>query len=161
MEEPGQGKHPVPFVLAAGEGEPARVPEGSEMLVKAGSGETGGLFGLLVGVDQAGFATIMHRHDVAEAWYVLEGQYRYYVDGRWLDAGPGSFVFVPPGVAHGLRCVSAGGRKITLLVPGGPEGFFREVHAASEAGELTPDALRDIGERHGLEALGPLPPDER
>jgi hypothetical protein len=74
--------------------------------------------------------------------------------------GPGGFVFVPAGVAHGLRCVSAG-RKLTLLVPGGPEGFFRDVHAALEAGELTPDALRDIGGRYGLEALGPLPSDMR
>jgi mannose-6-phosphate isomerase-like protein (cupin superfamily) len=148
----------VPYVLAAGEGAPARVPEGSEMLLKAGSTGTGGLFGLLEGVDRAGFSTIVHRHDVAEAWYVLDGEYRYYVEGSWFEVGPGGFVFVPAGVAHGLRCVS-GGRKLTLLVPGGPEGFFRDVHVALEAGELTPDALRDIGGRYGLEALGPLPPD--
>jgi mannose-6-phosphate isomerase-like protein (cupin superfamily) len=149
---------PVPYVLGAGGGVPARAPEGSEMLVKAGSAETGGLFGLLEGIDRPGFSTVVHRHDVAEAWYVLDGAYRYYVDGRWFDVGPGGFVFVPAGVAHGLRCVSAG-RKLTLLVPGGPEGFFRDVHAALESGELTPDALRDIGGRYGLEALGPLPPD--
>jgi mannose-6-phosphate isomerase-like protein (cupin superfamily) len=148
---------PVPYVLAAGEGVPARAPEGSRMLVKAGAVDTAGLFGLLEGVDRAGFSTIVHRHDVAEAWYILDGRYRYYVDGRWFEAGPGGFVFVPAGVAHGLRCLEAG-RKLTLLVPGGPEGFFRDVHAASEAGELTPDALRAIGSRYGLEALGPLPP---
>jgi mannose-6-phosphate isomerase-like protein (cupin superfamily) len=148
---------PGPFVLAAREGVPASAPEGSEMLVKAGAAETGGLFGLLEGVDRAGFSTIVHRHDVAEAWYVLDGRYRYYVEGRWFEVGRGGFVFVPAGVAHGLRCVEAG-RKLTLLVPGGPEGFFRDVHAASEAGELTPNALRDIGSRYGLEALGPLPP---
>jgi mannose-6-phosphate isomerase-like protein (cupin superfamily) len=153
-------EEPEPYVLAAGEGVPARAPEGSRMLVKAGSAETGGLLGLLEGIDRAGFSTIVHRHDVAEAWYVLDGEYRYYVDGRWLDVGPGGFVFVPAGVAHGLRCVSAG-RKLTLLVPGGPEGFFRDVHTALEAGELTPDSLRDIGGRYGLEALGPLPSDTR
>jgi len=149
---------PVPYTLMAGEGAPARAPEGGAMSVKAAAVDTAGLFGLLEGVDQAGFSTIVHRHDVAEAWYVLDGEYRYYVDGRWFDVGPGGFVFVPAGVAHGLRCVSAG-RKLTLLVPGGPEGFFTDVHAVTESGGLTPDALRDIGSRYGLEALGPLPAD--
>jgi mannose-6-phosphate isomerase-like protein (cupin superfamily) len=151
---------PVPYLLAAGEGAPASAPEGSEMLVKAASAETGGLFGLLEGVDRAGFSTIVHRHDVAESWYVLDGEYRYYLDGRWLEVGPGGFVFVPAGVAHGLRCVSAG-RKLTLFVPGGTEGFFRDVHAALETGELTMDVMSDIGGRYGIDVLGPLPPDER
>ena len=150
----------LPFVLDAHEGEPGLVPEGSEMLVKASRESTGGLFGLIVGVDRAGFATITHRHDVAEAWYVLEGSYRYYVDGRWFTAGAGAFVFVPPGAAHGMRCVSDGGRKITLFVPGGTEGFFRDVHAAHQAGTLGPDPVRELGERYGLEGLGPLPPED-
>jgi mannose-6-phosphate isomerase-like protein (cupin superfamily) len=150
---------PSPFVLGAHEGEPGFVPEGSEMLVKASRETTGGLFGLVVGVDKPGFATIAHRHDVAEAWYVLDGSYRYFVDGRWFTAGPGAFVFVPAGAAHGMRCVSDGGRKITLFVPGGTEGFFRDVHAAHEAGTLGPDPVRELGERYGLQVLGPLPPD--
>jgi uncharacterized cupin superfamily protein len=129
------------------------------MLVKASRESTGGLFGLIVGVDRPGFATITHRHDVAEAWYVLEGRYRYYVDGRWYTAEQGAFVFVPAGAAHGMRCVSDGGRKITLFVPGGTEGFFRDVHAAHQSGTLGPDPVRELGERYGLEALGPLPPE--
>src|SRR5690349_8448864 len=88
-EEPGRGGHSMPYVLAAGEGTPASAPEGSEMLLKAASSATGGLFGLLEGVDRAGFSTIVHRHDVAEAWYVLDGEYRYFVDGRWFEVGPG------------------------------------------------------------------------
>jgi hypothetical protein len=63
-------------------------------------------------------------------------------------------------VAHGLRCVSAG-RKLTLFVPGGTEGFFRDVHAALETGELTMDVMSDIGGRYGIDVLGPLPPDGR
>jgi len=147
---------PMSYALAAGEGVPARAPEGSAMLVKAGVAETHGLFGLLEGIDRAGFTTVVHRHHVAESWYVLDGEYRYYLDGRWLEVGPGGFVFVPAGVAHGLRCVSDG-RKLTLFVPGGTEGFFREVHAALETEELTPAAVSDIGGRYGIEVLGPLP----
>ncbi|MGH3588385.1 MAG: cupin domain-containing protein [Pseudonocardia sp.] len=148
-----------PFVLAAHEGQPGMVPEGSEMLVKASGENTGGRFGMVLGVDSPGFATILHRHDVAEAWYILEGQYRYHVDGSWYTAEQGSFVFVPPGAAHGLRCVSDGGRKLTLFVPGGTEGFFRDVHAAHEAGTLGADPVRELGERYGMEGLGALPPD--
>jgi mannose-6-phosphate isomerase-like protein (cupin superfamily) len=154
--EPDRSERSMPYALAAGEGVPARAPEGSRMLVKAGIAETGGLFGLLEGIDRAGFSTVVHRHHVAESWYVLDGVYRYYLDGRWLEVGPGGFVFVPAGVAHGLRCVEAG-RKLTLFVPGGTEGFFRDVHAALETGELAMDATSDIGRRYGIDVLGPLP----
>jgi len=41
----------------------------------------------------------VHHHD-DEAWHVLEGRLRFRFADRTVDAGPGSSVFVPAGVAH-------------------------------------------------------------
>ncbi|WP_020672316.1 cupin domain-containing protein [Amycolatopsis nigrescens] len=148
---------PVPYVLPAGAGTPGAAPEGSQMLLKATAAQTGGMFGMVEGVDRPGFATILHRHDAAEAWYILDGDYDYYVDGQWLSAGVGAFVFVPGGLPHGLRAGGAGGRKLTLIMPGGMEGFFQDVHTKLERGELSQEALGELGRQYHIAALGPLP----
>jgi mannose-6-phosphate isomerase-like protein (cupin superfamily) len=146
-----------PYMLAAGEGEPAAAPDGSVMRVKASAESTGGGLGLLEGVDAPGFATPLHRHDVAELWYILDGRYDFYVAGEWLSAGPGAVVFVPGGLVHGLRAGPAGGRKLTMITPGGAEGFFRDVHRAIEADAVTPGRMQALGAEYGIELLGPLP----
>ncbi|GAA4619369.1 hypothetical protein GCM10023195_87510 [Actinoallomurus liliacearum] len=146
-----------PYVLAAGEGEMAAAPEGSVMRLKASAESTGGGLGLLEGVDAPGFATPLHRHDVAELWYILDGHYDFYVAGEWVSAGTGAVVFVPGGLVHGLRAGPAGGRKLTMIVPGGPEGFFRDVHRAIEEDAATPERIRALGAEYGIELIGPLP----
>ncbi|MEO3873732.1 cupin domain-containing protein [Nonomuraea sp. B12E4] len=118
---------------------------------------TAGGIGLMEGVDPPGFATVLHRHQVAELWYIIEGHYTYYAGDRRLEAGAGAVVYVPGGVPHGLRAGTEGGRKLTIFVPGGTEKFFRDVHDAREVGELTAERARELSERYGLERLGPLP----
>jgi mannose-6-phosphate isomerase-like protein (cupin superfamily) len=39
-------------------------------------------------------------HEDDEAWHVLEGKLRFRFADRTVEAGPGSTVFVPAGVAH-------------------------------------------------------------
>ena len=43
----------------------------------------------------------LHVHDAEDdAFYVLEGELTFTVDGEDVVAGPGTFVLVPPGVPH-------------------------------------------------------------
>ena len=42
------------------------------------------------------------------------------------------------------------GRLLVLTTPGGFDGFFRELAAADEAGQLGPDAYAGASERYGL-----------
>ncbi|MCO5996290.1 cupin domain-containing protein [Actinoallomurus rhizosphaericola] len=156
VENDTSGRPLRPYVLAAGEGEPA-ASEGSTMRIKASAESTGGGLGLLEGVDAPGFATPLHRHDVAELWYILDGHYDFYVAGEWLPAGTGAVVFVPGGLVHGLRAGPAGGRKLTAIIPGGPEGFFRDMHRAIETDAGTPERIRALGAEYGIELIGPLP----
>src|SRR5688572_32079109 len=44
---------------------------------------------------------VRHRHaKLTDIFYVLEGELAIELEGEWRVLGPGSFVLVPPGVAH-------------------------------------------------------------
>ncbi|GAA3646378.1 hypothetical protein GCM10022224_006440 [Nonomuraea antimicrobica] len=156
--DPATGAPPAPFLSAAGQGERAATPQGTGMLIKASSELTGGAIGLLESADPPGSATVLHSHEVAELWYILDGAYDYYVAERWLAAEAGAVVFVPPRAPHGFVAGPEGGRKLTIFVPGGTEGYFRDIHRASEAGELTNEIMRALDTTYDLTTMGPLPP---
>ncbi|MFI7639006.1 cupin domain-containing protein [Nonomuraea sp. NPDC049400] len=147
-----------PYLLAAGQGEPAATPQLTPMTIKASGERTDGMIGMLESVDPPGFSTVLHTHAVAELWYILDGHYDYHVAGRWLSAQAGAVVFVPPGCPHGLRAGPSGGRKLTIFVPGGAEGLFRDIHRRAEVGDFTQESLRELDATYGVTALGPLPP---
>jgi mannose-6-phosphate isomerase-like protein (cupin superfamily) len=46
----------------------------------------------------------LHRHDPDETYYVIEGRGVVTLDGVNHDVRPGSAVFIPGGVEHGVRC---------------------------------------------------------
>lgn len=41
-----------------------------------------------------------HAHPFEHENYVVEGQGKVLIEGEWHDVGPGSVIFVPPGVRH-------------------------------------------------------------
>jgi hypothetical protein len=90
-----------------------------------------------------------------EVWYVLEGRFRFQLDGEVEDALPGAFVFIPRGVAHTWRNVGdAPGRFLAIVTPPGLEQFFyRFAEIADDAPRL--DAFRTIGSETGMEVVGP------
>jgi mannose-6-phosphate isomerase-like protein (cupin superfamily) len=69
-----------------------------------------------------GLVAPLHVHDDAEeAFFVLEGQFVFTVGDRDVEAGPGSFVYLPPGVRHGFRVETDVGRVYNMLCPAGFE----------------------------------------
>lgn len=83
-----------------------------------------------------------HAHD-DEYFYVLEGRYRFVVEGREFIAEKGSFLAAPRGTQHAF-CNAGGapGRLLIICTPGGLEKCFREASAC--AGPQTPEALEKI-----------------
>jgi mannose-6-phosphate isomerase-like protein (cupin superfamily) len=63
----------------------------------------------------SGPAKLHVHHGDDEAWHVLEGTLRFRFVDRVLDAGPGSTVFVPAGVAHTYEAIDA--RYLVFLTP--------------------------------------------
>jgi quercetin dioxygenase-like cupin family protein len=101
----------------------------------------------------------MHVHrDAAEAFYVLEGTYLMYVEQRQDLCPPGSFVYVPPNVAHTFKVVSQeSGKKLNIFSPAAMVGYFEDLAEAEANGVATPELLGDLAERHVMSIVGPVP----
>lgn len=128
------------------------------MSVKATGEETNGAFTLLEADEPAGFGPPLHiHHDAAEAFYVLEGEYIIFLEGRELPCPAGSYIFIPAGTPHGFRVGAEASRKLNLYAPAAMVGYFDDLSEAIQAGEADPDVLADIAARYSVEVLGPVP----
>jgi quercetin dioxygenase-like cupin family protein len=77
---------------------------GFHMAVKATEEDTGGAFTLLEADEPPNFGPPLHVHrDAAEAFYVLEGEYILFIEGREDRCPAGSFVFIPAGLNTALE----------------------------------------------------------
>jgi mannose-6-phosphate isomerase-like protein (cupin superfamily) len=57
-------------------------------------------------------------HEDDEAWHVVSGVLRFrFAEGRSLEAGPGTTVFVPAGVAHDYAELGGPSRYLLILTP--------------------------------------------
>ena len=106
----------------------------------------------------AGVAAPLHRHEREdEVCYVVEGRFRIWRGEEVFDLGPGGVALLPRGEAHSFACVGEGeGRIVTVITPGGLEGFFREV-AEQGLGEEDMEEVMAVAARYGVEILGEPP----
>ena len=145
------------FILKPGEGRPIDLG-GFSMAVKATQEDTDGAFTLLEALEPPGFGPPLHIHrNTAEAFYVLEGEYVIFLDGRDAVCPAGSFIYIPSGMPHGFRVGNVPSRKLNLYTPAAMVGYFDEVAAAVKAGEVADDQLAEIAVRYGMDVIGPVP----
>jgi mannose-6-phosphate isomerase-like protein (cupin superfamily) len=167
VETEGQTMERGVVHVPPGEGRILRVL-GQLVTYKITSDQTGGAYSLFEVASQPGIGApphVQHRQD--EAFYVLEGDYEFLVEGRTITAGAGSLIYVPKGNLHVYRNVGEGtGRMLVSQTPGGlHERFFEEVgEEAPDRRELQvperPENLartRGIAAGYGIEI--PLPPE--
>jgi mannose-6-phosphate isomerase-like protein (cupin superfamily) len=122
----------LPYALDGGGGERLVFGEVT-IVVRASSTATGGAFNLFEEVAPM-VDTPLHVHERDdELFYVLEGEHVIRVGDDEFRVSPGGLVFAPRGVPHSQRRVVPGeGRLLVLTVPGGLDGFFRELAAAQD-----------------------------
>ena len=134
--------------------------------VRATGDTTNGAFGLVESWTMPpGFASphhIHHRED--EAFYVVEGELAVICDGKWIKAGPGTYVFGPREVAHGFKVVgSAPARMLLLCTPAGFEQFVLELSQPLTDPASPPPPPPDMAKlmavaaKYQIDILGPLP----
>jgi len=68
---------------------------------------------------QPGDRVRLHTHPVEEVLTFLAGSGEATLDGETVAVGAGVSLFVPPGVAHGFRCVGHEPLRLLVLFPGG------------------------------------------
>lgn len=147
-------------VVGPGEGTTIEGPAGGPLTFKVRGEQTDGSLTVFENTIAPGDGPPLHRHaHEDEAWYILEGHFRFRLDDELRSTPAGSFVFVPRGTPHCFQNTGdTPGRVLVLFTPAGMERFF-DRFAARAPDEGGPDAFRSIGNEVGMEVLGPpLPP---
>lgn len=150
------------FVLGPGEGQSVWFLS-NRMSIKATADTTGGRFGLVESMVAPGFSPPLHiHHREDESFWVLEGEATMQCGERTFRVGPGSFIFLPRGVPHTFVVEGqTPARWLTLMTPGGGEGFFVAAGRPAEREGLPPAAppdlerLRRVNDLYGAEIVGP------
>lgn len=135
---------------------------GIPTVVRSTGETTGGAFALMEHLEIApGFATPYHlHHREDEAFYILDGQVAFIVDGKWLTAGPGTYVFGPREIPHGFRVNGPSPAKMLLLCsPAGFERFVFDLSQPISDPPAPPDMakLMAAAAKYNIDILGPLP----
>jgi quercetin dioxygenase-like cupin family protein len=134
---------------------------GLPTLIRATGETTNGAFGLIENwMMLPGFASPYHTHHLEdEAFYVLEGEMAFVCGGKWLKAGPGTYVFGPRDIPHGFKVAgSAPARLLLLCAPAGFEHFCLELSVP--LGDSQPPDMAKliaVAAKYKVDILGPLP----
>jgi mannose-6-phosphate isomerase-like protein (cupin superfamily) len=106
---------------------------GELVTCKTTSEQTGGAYSLFEVTTQPGGRDLPHvQHREDEAFYVLEGEYEFLIEGHTIRAGASYLLYVPKGTLHAHKNVGERvGRMLVSQTPGGLyERFFEEVGQA-------------------------------
>ena len=108
-----------------------------------------------------GMGPAPHRHPWDEAYYVLEGQVDFEIDGEPVTIRAGDFARLPANTVHAFKGASeAGARVLIFAQPGHSSEFFEDLN--SEVRNLPDDLEKvpEIGLRHRIEMM-PAPDEVR
>jgi mannose-6-phosphate isomerase-like protein (cupin superfamily) len=121
------GESRAPVIAHAGEGESVRA-FGNEILFKLTTEQSGGALVVGLATVPAGNAVPPHVQDREdELFIIVEGAYRFWVDGAETDVEPGALVFIPRGVPHKFQVLGEhAGRHWVFSAPGGFDRFYKE-----------------------------------
>ena len=119
--------------------------------------QTASRLGMFESLDQPGYGPPRHIHnDEDETFQIQSGEVEFWMNGQTCIAGPGCVVHVPRGTEHTFRVLGdRPARMLTIMTPGGFEGFFAEMakHKCRIPDDM--DQIAAIGARFGLTFTGP------
>jgi quercetin dioxygenase-like cupin family protein len=126
---------------------------GAKVQVLVSSHDTGGRY-TICSVDTAGnLSSPLHTHSYEDiSFYILEGDYRFRIDGEVVNAGSGSWLFVPSQTPYAFSLNDPGGRFLVVAHPGGLDLFFQDVDAVSQGKMPAMEELAPVLEKHGIVA---------
>jgi mannose-6-phosphate isomerase-like protein (cupin superfamily) len=139
---------------------------GALLAFKAIGAETGGQFWALEGLADRNMAVPLHSHSHEdEIWYILEGEFRFTLGDEALDAGPGTFVYIPRHQPHTFQVLSDTARWFGIGTPAGLDQWFFETGEPAQALTLPPppagppdvEMIIATFRQYGTETLGPPP----
>ena len=116
--------------------------------------ETGGAWSLFEEDVPLGMGPPSHRHDWDEAYYVLDGEVDFEIDGELVKTKAGDFNYLPRNTIHSFKGASSSPARVLIFAaPAHASDFFEEVN---DQVRRLPDDLQKIpkiGLRHGIEFM--------
>jgi quercetin dioxygenase-like cupin family protein len=155
-----------PFSVPPGEGY-ATWPINTFDTIKVTADQTGGQFALNEIAAAKGAGPPLHVHEREdEGYYILEGEYSFFVGQERIAAPSGTWVFCPRRIPHTFRAETTPARALVFIVPGGFEAFFVEAFGRAPKRRLPPppqeppdlERLSRLTAKHGVTILGPHRP---
>jgi mannose-6-phosphate isomerase-like protein (cupin superfamily) len=143
------------FIVPPGEG--GRIPTKSRGKEKANTRNTGGLIGVheaILSPDEP--SPYRHKHtNIAEMFYVLEGEVLLQIGDRVERAPAGTFSFSPINNVHAFKAVGATpARMLIMAMPPEPgERYFEELEKLPPGAGKT--EWKALGRKYGVEVVGP------
>jgi mannose-6-phosphate isomerase-like protein (cupin superfamily) len=124
------------------------------MAFKAVAAQTGGDFSLMERtLPPGGRRPPPHRHvNCSEAFFVLDGQVTFTLDGNDLAGAPGDFLLVPRGAGHTFGNEGTEPARLLVLHAPAMDAYFEELHRLWASGQ--PPATADeraLMARYGME----------
>jgi quercetin dioxygenase-like cupin family protein len=143
------------IMLRPGEVRSGRVPLPPSFAVKAMTGDTEGRLSLLEVIVARDIPRHTH-HSADECIYVLEGELGVDFDDERYTATTGTFVLLPHGVPHALRCASEPPpRVLQISSPGGWEHYLEDLIEAGPSvltdGVLDATKINPVAARYDIQ----------
>jgi mannose-6-phosphate isomerase-like protein (cupin superfamily) len=139
--------------VKAGEREPLNIL-GMPLTMLCEARETGGAWSLFEEEVPLGMGPPPHRHDWDEAYYILDGEIDFEIDGKTVKSRAGDFNYLPRMTVHGFKGTSSSPARVLIFAaPAHGTEFFEELNREVRT---VPDDLAKIpaiGQRHGIEFM--------
>jgi quercetin dioxygenase-like cupin family protein len=140
-------------IVRAGERKPLNVL-GMPLRFLCDSRETGERWSLFDEDIPFGMGPPPHRHDWDEAYYVLDGEVDFEIDGDSVTIRAGDFARLPASTIHGFKGASpAGARVLIFAQPGHASQFFEQLNEEVRSLPEDLEKLPEIASRHGIEMM--------
>jgi quercetin dioxygenase-like cupin family protein len=142
------------FAVASDQAEFIQSPVGGDLTFLARGERSNGTLLALQTSAPPGEGPPLHTHTrEEETIYVVSGDFRWQLGDELSDAPPGSFAFIPRGVAHTWQNIGEQpGMILVTFMPAGMEGFFERL---SRMKEFDPEEFRAAAAEQGTEVVGP------
>lgn len=124
--------------------------------------ESGGGFSLVEhALSPRALGAPLHRHAREDEYsYVTEGRVGVLLGDHVVDAGPGALIFKPRNEWHTFwNAGDEPARILEIISPAGFERYFAEMVALGGSRATSPEALRSLGQRYGLDVNPESIPD--